>query len=181
MKHLIRITAFLWLLSGSVVWAREVSISITEPVKGIYQIEGILKVAVPSRVAWDVLTDYDHMSTFLSSMAYSKVRARKGHTLLLEQSAIGSILIFKKKMLVLLKVNEKPFKEINFEDVSHKDFKFYEGYWQLEQSPGALIIYYEVIAEPRSSVPRLFARGAFLKMVQKLLNEVRTEILRRAS
>lgn len=97
MKHLIRIIVLLWIFSGSVVWAREVSIAITEPGKGIYQIEGILKVAATPHRAWAVLTDYDHMSTFLSSMTHSKVLKRNGHELLLEQSAVGSVLIFKKK------------------------------------------------------------------------------------
>ncbi len=179
MKNLIRIIAFLWFFYGSAVWAREVSVAITEPGKGMYQIEGILKVTATSRVAWEVLTDYDNMSTFLSSMTHSKIRKREGHTLLLEQSAVGGVLVFKKKMLVLLKVKEIPLKEIDFEDISHQDFEFYEGSWQLEQNPEALIIRYEVTAKPQSSTPRLFTRGAFLKTARKLLKEVRTEILKK--
>src|SRR5205814_3069675 len=32
-------------------------------------------------VAWEVLTDYDHMSEFLSDVQHSSVQARDGHTL----------------------------------------------------------------------------------------------------
>ena len=179
MKRFIYIIACLCLFSARAGIAKDISVAITEPSKGTYQIEGILKVVSPPRVVWEVLTDYDHMPEFLSSMTHSQVRQRRGHSLILEQSAIGSVFIFKKKILVFLKVDEKPFHEIDFEDISHTDFEFYEGSWQLEHQPGVLVIHYEVTAKPLSSTPRFLARGAFLKTAQKLLEELQTEIKKR--
>ena len=42
-------------------------------------------VAAPSAVAWDVLTDYDHMARFVTNLSASTVRLRFGDRLQVHQ------------------------------------------------------------------------------------------------
>ena len=179
MNNILRILFIvLFLLSGGPGFAREVSVSMTEW-QGIYQLKGDFEVAAPLNKVWEVLTDYDHIDEFVSSIERSEVKERGIHSLLLEQSAIAGAFVFKKKVDVLLKVLEQPTKEIIFVDISHHDFELYEGSWSLESVPNGVEVRYEMIAEPRTRTPRFLTRAAFLKTSRNLLKEVRTEILSR--
>ena len=42
-------------------------------------------VQAPLSVIWDVLTDYDHMSAFISTVEYSAIEARRGKLLVVRQ------------------------------------------------------------------------------------------------
>ena len=80
-----------------------------------------------------------------------------------------------------MKVVEEPFQAISFEDVSHKDFEFYEGTWQIEEVQGGCRVSYALETKRRFAAPGFLARSVFKKNVEELLAEVRAEILRRRS
>ena len=69
---------------------------------------------------------------------------------------------------------------IIFEDVLHKDFKFYAGSWALEEISGGCRVRYQIQAAPDFPVPNFIVKGIFMETARNLLEEVRLEIGKRA-
>ncbi|MBI3292649.1 MAG: hypothetical protein HYZ73_07580 [Elusimicrobia bacterium] len=70
--------------------------------------------------------------------------------------------------------------QILFEDISHKDFEFYAGSWQIQDVPEELLVLYRLTSKSRFSGPGFLEKRSVKKTVRGLLEEVREEILRRA-
>jgi hypothetical protein len=159
--------------------AEGVSLNLEDLGHGTYRLEGHLKVAGPPYDAWRVLTDYEHISNFVSSLRKSSVKDSSTDRLLLEQEALGKEFIFTKRIRVLLQVSEIPYKKVLFEDISHVDFAFYEGSWEILNSPAGLDIVYRLSCRRLFMVPNALAKDALKKSAEDLLAQVRAEILRR--
>jgi hypothetical protein len=52
-------------------------------------IDATLEVAVSRATAWEVLTDFDHMTSILGNLTSSKVTARDGNTLVVRQEGVA--------------------------------------------------------------------------------------------
>lgn len=52
-------------------------------------IDATLELAVSPATAWDVLTDFDHMTAILGNLTSSKVTAREGNTLVVRQEGVA--------------------------------------------------------------------------------------------
>jgi ribosome-associated toxin RatA of RatAB toxin-antitoxin module len=159
---------------------REVSLTLTEERQGAYRLEGGFYVEVSCQTVWEVLTDYDRIDEFVSSMKASAVKEVKEGRILLEQVAFGRVLIFSKEIHVLLEVHEEPMSRIAFEDVLHKDFKFYAGSWALEEISDGCRVRYQLQATPDFSAPNFIVKEIFMETAKNLLEEVRLEIGKRA-
>jgi hypothetical protein len=144
-----------------------------------YDIQGSFYVANDASVVWDVLTGYEHIPQFVGSLKRSHVEEDLGpYHFLLEQEFEGGFLFFTKRVRVLLDVHETWYQSINFTDIDHKDFWFYEGSWQLVPDPSnGLKIIYTLKAKQNFDAP--FAGDYMRGGVKDLLNAVRREILRR--
>ena len=70
-----------------------------------------MKVPGPPYDVWRVLTDYEHISKFVSSLRKSTVKESTTDRLLLEQEALGKEFVFSKRIRVLLQRFEK---EVNW-------------------------------------------------------------------
>jgi len=143
---------------------------------GAVQLEGRFTVAASPAAAWGVLTDYDHLSDFVSSMRSSRVKVRDDGFVLVEQESAGKLLFFQRTFHVLLKVREEPRKSIAFEDVSGVSFKQYLGAWTLQETNGGLEVIYRLTARGGFAAPAFMMRGASRKMVGDLLEQVRHRI-----
>ena len=146
---------------------------------GTYRLEGHMKVPGPPYDAWRVLTDYEHIAKFVSSLRKSSVKESTPDRLLLEQEALGKEFVFSKRIRVLLQITELPYKRILFEDVSHVDFQFYEGSWEIQSGAEGLDVVYRLNCKRLFMVPDALAKDALKKSAISLLSEVRTEIMRR--
>jgi hypothetical protein len=145
------------------------------------RVEGRCRVAAPLSIAWDVLTDYDRIDEFVGSMRESRIRERGEGRALVEQVAVGRLLIFSRRLHVLLDVREEPDAALHFEDRLGRDFLAYRGSWRLLPQGDQVEIVYRLAARPAFRVPDLVARSLFRRAVTGLLAEVEAEILRRAS
>ncbi|MBI3292650.1 MAG: hypothetical protein HYZ73_07585 [Elusimicrobia bacterium] len=74
--------------------AHEVFVALSDVNHGAYRLEGHFVVEAPRHVVWEVLTDYDHIREFVSSIRTSQVKQRDKDWLLLEQDAVGRVLFF---------------------------------------------------------------------------------------
>lgn len=144
------------------------------------EVEGRFVVAAPSSVAWAVLTDYDGIDRFVSSMRESRVESRHD-PLLVHQVAVGRLFMIQRRLRTTLRVEEEPPGRIRFEDVLHQDFERYRGEWRIESKGRELEIVYRLEAKPTLALPDLVARGMFERTVRGLLQEVGHEIRRRAA
>lgn len=168
------------LFAGRVARADTVTMALDDLGKGTYRLEGHIKVPGPTYDAWRVLTDYEHIQNFVTSLRKSSVRESSTDRLVLEQEALGKEFVFTKKIRVLMQVTEMPYKRIMFEDISHEDFYFYEGSWEILSVPGnGLDVVYRLSCKRKFMVPNAIAKDALRKSATDLLSQVRAEILRR--
>jgi carbon monoxide dehydrogenase subunit G len=146
--------------------------------EGAYRVEGSFRVETPLPVAWAVLTDYDHLSSFVSSMRSSMSYRDESGRRLVVQKAVGRAGPFSRTLHVILEVTEQPPGQIAFRDVCGGSFVSYEGAWTIDDSGGGVLVTYVLDARPRSSPP-FFARSILASNARGLLEEVRREMQRR--
>ena len=152
------------------------SVSVTSA-SGTYRIEGSFGVDASASVVWAVLTDYDRVSSFVSSMRSSTADRESGR-LLVTQEAVGRAGPFSRTMHVVLEVTEQAPERIAFRDVCGGSFQSYSGSWTIESDGAGVRVTYILDARPRSSPP-LFAKSIMASNARGLLEQVRIEILRR--
>jgi hypothetical protein len=158
--------------------AREATV-VVEDVHGICRVRGEFKTPVSDSLAWAVLTDYDHIHLFVRSVRSSESKRGDDGRILLRQEAVGGVLFFHRHLSVTLEIEETP-RRIAFHDVLGKDFRSYVGEWRIVPDSSGTHVEYEVEADPRTRIPKALFRGIFRRSAEDLLDQVRTEMLRRA-
>ena len=98
-------------------------VSLEKGENGIQIIDADFIEKVSPEAAWNVLTDYAGIPTFVTSMKSSRVLTRSGADVVVEQMAVGHFQVTK-TLDILLKIKETPFSSISFEDIRLKDFDF---------------------------------------------------------
>ncbi len=170
---------WLFFLAASLCSASDdapVSVALIE--RDSYTLNSQFIVPVPPQIAWNVLTDYDHLSQFVHSMR-GHIRSEKGDDLLVNQVATGGFLFFTVSVSALLLIHEEPIHDILFTDTTGKDFKNYSGSWNLLPIPQGTQIIYQLKAEKNKNTPG-FVTGKILQSTTRdLLNELRREMERR--
>jgi carbon monoxide dehydrogenase subunit G len=153
-------------------------VTVTGIGKGAYRVEGSFGVEAPALVAWAVLTDYDNLPSFVSSMrSSSAMRADIGRQLV-TQEAVGRAGPFSRTLRVVLEVTENPPTRITFHDVGGESFRSYVGTWTVDPDGAATRVTYMLEARPRSSPP-FFGRSILASNARVLLEQVKLEMLRR--
>jgi len=145
------------------------------------RVEGRFAVAASTATAWEVLTDYDGIPRFVSSMKASHTVERNDGAVVVEQEAVGRLLFFRRRLHTTLHVQESPMSSIRFEDVLHKDFIRYRGEWRIVEHGRSVDVLYQVVARPASAIPDFVARPLFQRAVRQLLTEIEKEIEHRAA
>jgi carbon monoxide dehydrogenase subunit G len=153
------------------------SVSVTSA-SGTYRIEGSFEVESPATIVWAVLTDYDGVPSFVSSMRSSTAQRESSGRLLVTQEAVGRAGPFSRTMHVVLDVVEQAPERIAFRDVCGGSFHSYAGSWTIAPEGAGVRVRYTLEARPRSSPP-LFAKSIMSANARGLLEQVRLEILRR--
>jgi len=147
---------------------------------GRYNFEGGFSVKADADVVWSVLTDYNHVSSFISNM-HSRVKKDDGNDLLVEQDAGGGFLIIQEHIKAFLAIHEEPLQSISFNDVSHKNFQLYSGVWHLQPDSimGEIKVTYELQAKRDKSTPSFLTADLFSGSLGDLLSETQREISKR--
>jgi len=177
-SHLVLVTFLLAISSFS--WAdTPVSFSFISE-DGRYNFDGSFLIKADMDVVWDVLTDYNHVSNFISNM-HSKVKKRDGNDLMVEQDAGGGFLFIQEHLKATLDIHEEPQQSISFNDVSHKAFELYSGVWHLQADPatGEVKVIYDLQATRSKATPDFLTSDLFSGSLGDLLNETQREIAKR--
>ena len=146
-----------------------------------YQVQGTFEVSASSSTVWKVLTDYEGIPAFVSSMRVSRVReTRADGTVLVEQKATGGMFILTRTVTILLEIRREP-QSLRFEDVGRESFWRYEGEWRTENVPNGARVSYRLIAQPDFMAPSMVMSRAMKHGARELLDQVRAEIVRRSN
>ena len=78
----------------------------------IFHVRARASVAVDPRIAWDTITDYEHMREFLPNIERSRVVARSGGRIIVEHIGQFPLFFFDIPVRVRLAVTQQPYERI---------------------------------------------------------------------
>ena len=148
--------------------------------KGVYTVSARFEIAQPPSVALAVLTDYDQIPRFMPEVETSVVRERGGAHVVVEQDAVARLMMFSKRLHLVLEIEERP-DALIFTDRSRFSFVRYEGAWRLSQRDGHTSISYELAAEPSFDVPALVLKRLLRRDSGRMIERLQQEIAVRAA
>jgi len=143
-------------------------------------IEASLHVAAHHHVAWQVLTDYDNLASFVPGLRTSRIVSAAGEPMLLRQTGQSGFLWFSMPLEVVVRIREMPLVAILFDTVSG-NLKSKSGEWRLEQRDDATLLSYRVHVVPGFWVPPLIGSAVIGQDVRNMLASVAQEMQRRAA
>lgn len=157
----------------------DVSLTLEELSNKRYEVNGTFLVQASSAAVWDVLTDYENIPRFVSSMKRSRVLERRADGMVfLEQEAAGGMFMLTKKVFVCLEVRRGE-QWLDFGDRCRRHFWFYEGGWRTRLGPDGTVVSYRLEVQPDFPAPGFLLRRVMRQGAAELLRQVRAEILRR--
>ena len=147
---------------------------------GAYVVEARFHVAATAGVIRDVLTDYAGIPRFMPDVRSSVVRRRTGSSVIVEQEATSSFLMFSKRVHLVLDVVEGE-RVITFRDVCGRSFDRYEGAWTLEPGGDGATVTYTLTADPSFKVPGSVLRRLLERGARETIGQLRAEAARRTA
>ena len=178
-----RLAAVLFILGFGAVQASATAteVKLERLPSSAYEVRGAFTVAASTAEVWNVLTDYEGIPAFVSSMRFSRVReTRADGTLLVEQKAVGGMFFLRRTVTILLEVRREP-ASLSFEDIGRESFWRYEGNWDTQETPEGVRVSYHLIAQPDFIAPSMVMSRVMKRGARDLLDQVRVEIVRRSN
>lgn len=126
--------------------------------------------------AWHVLSGYERYPAFLSDLRSSRVVARHGDTLVVQQEGVLRVLLFRLPVSAVLHVHEQPPWRITAQAVSGS-FRAMSGSYDLEPVAGGLRFTYSGRVEPAFRVPAFLSVYAVRGTVERHFRELVGAIL----
>jgi ribosome-associated toxin RatA of RatAB toxin-antitoxin module len=148
--------------------------------RGVYTVVARFLVDQPPSAALSVLTDYEQIPRFMPDVRSSIVRERTIGRAVVEQEAVSSMMMFSKRIHLVLEIEEQP-NALIFRDRCGRSFARYEGAWRLSQQDGHTAITYELTAEPSFDVPGFMLKRLVRRDSAQMIERLRREIAVRAT
>src|SRR5580658_2267363 len=148
--------------------------------RGYYRFDGGFYVKADPQIVWDVLSDFDHYSRYISNM-HCRVRQRDGDSLLVDETVGGGFLFIQETIKSRLDVQMEPLKSIVFTDTDQKTFNSYEGEWKIlsPSQDGEIKVTYGLKVERGIKTPGFLTTDLFGGSQGDLLSQMQREILKR--
>jgi carbon monoxide dehydrogenase subunit G len=169
--------ALLWcLLAPSSSSAQSTGQTVTvHEVRGVFSVVARFPVEQPPAAVLAVLSDYEQIPRFMPGVRTSKILERSAERALVEQEAVSSMMMFSKRVHLVLEIEEQP-DVLRFHDRCGRSFVQYDGNWRIASEQGHTMVTYELTAQPTFDVPgfllkRLLRRDS-VEMIQQLQREV---------
>jgi carbon monoxide dehydrogenase subunit G len=147
--------------------------------RGTYFVTARFDIAAPPQAIHAVLTDYEAIPRFMPDISSSIVVERTAERTVVEQEAITRVLMFSKRVHIVLAVSEEQ-NTIRFHDRCGKSFARYEGMWRLIDQGGHTEAVYELIAKPGFSVPAFVLKRVLERNAVQMIEQLRGEVTLRA-
>ncbi len=179
-----RIVALLLLaLSAGMAWAATPAAG-SEPVVSVEIKGGVVhtrvEVLIPAsaREVWDVLTDFENLPRYISSVTSSKVLSRNGNVLRVAQTGKAGFGPFTFEFKTVRDVTLSPFEKFESRMIEG-NMKRMSSTTGFEADAGGTRIRYVAEAEPDTVLPLGLARSTIESSTRDHFKEMATEILRR--
>lgn len=131
--------------------------------------------------AWQVLTDYDRLYTFLPNLLSSKVIERNGPQALVEENGSFDFLFIKRTIHLIVRVTEHPVSALDIALVKG-DMKHYATHWDIasaasssDNGSGTRLSYIGRV-EPDFFTPSLIGAAVLRSNVKQMMEAMITEI-----
>ncbi len=130
------------------------------------------------RIAWEVLTDYDHLAEFIPDVRSSRVLRRDPDGVLVEQKGEFGFLFFRQPIEVTMAVSEQPPRRIVARAVAG-NMRDMEGSYELQASEAGLRLAYSGRFVPGFFVPPLIGMPLVRRSLERRFRAMVEEIERR--
>jgi hypothetical protein len=110
----------------------------------------------------------------------SAIVERDEHRVLLEQEAVARMLMFSRRIHLLLDIEEEP-AALRFRDRCGISFSTYSGMWRLEEHGTAVAVKYELEAKPSFAVPGFVLKRLLTRDARMMIDRLRQEIVARVA
>ncbi len=186
MTFLLRLAVLLLCVLGRPAWAADADVVIDLQRRGdAFVVDAHLDVPVARRTAWDVLTDFDHMTTILSNLTSSRVVARDGGTLSVVQHGTVRYGFLSFPFSSEREVRLEPMRRIVARQISGtvKSFQSEMRLSRSERSENGVRLVrldYQMEVVPDSSLARVFGASFVEHEVAEQLSALAAEMVRRS-
>jgi ribosome-associated toxin RatA of RatAB toxin-antitoxin module len=133
---------------------------------------------VDPRVAWAVLSDYDHLAGFIPDMKISRVVSRDGNKLRVEQKGDVGFIFYKQPVSVMLEVHEEPQRRITARSIEG-NVKGLETRYELRHSGTEVTLDYAGRFDPDFAIPPLIGMPLLRRVFERRFRAMVEEIQRR--
>ena len=145
---------------------------------GTYHVTATFVIDETPAEALAVLTDYERIPAFMPTVTRSVILERANGHALIEQEAEPRLLMFSKRVHLLLDITEAS-DALQFSDRCGKSFSRYSGSWQIASEGTGSRITYRLLAEPAFSVPSFLLNRLLRKDAALMIERLRAEITAR--
>jgi len=148
--------------------------------RGVYTVVARFVVDQPPSVALAVLSDYEQIPRFMPGVRTSIVRERTARWAMVEQEAVSSVMMFSKRVHLVLEIDESP-DTLIFRDRCGRSFVRYEGAWRVSAQDGRTALTYELTAEPSFDVPGFLLKRLLRRDSREMIERLQREIAMRGA
>ncbi len=142
-----------------------------------YEVMACASTTATPRLAWQVLTDFDHLSDFIPDMRLSRVISAPGEPLRVEQRGTWHALFFQRRIDVVFAIELDPMRAITFRAVDG-NLRPMSGHLRLTGRPDCRIEY-RAQSTPAFWIPPLIGPALMRGQIREQLEGVLREIRRR--
>lgn len=171
--------ALLLTLQTGTAQATEPHISVTVSKSGqAFVVDAQIRVEAPPAVAWDVLTDFEHMAAFLRNLRSSRVVDRQGDVLRVRQEGVASLGLFTFSFESEREIRLEPMQRILATGLSGSTQQMESQVDIFKTAEGTAIRYHAEFV-PASTLARLFGEPFVRREVEEQFRDMSREMLRR--
>jgi len=168
-----------WLLAGPCFSHEHLSIEVGRDGDFITVVASA-ELKADSRIAWEVLSNYDDLARFIPDMRSSRVLKRDADGLVVEQKGELGFLFFRRAIEVTMAVSEEPQRRIVARAISGNMKDMEASYELLPSGKGLRLAYYGRFV-PDFFLPPLIGMPIVRRSLERRFRAMAEEIERRAA
>lgn len=144
-----------------------------------FLVDVVADIPVPASMAWEVMTDFDHMAAFLGNLGSSRIVRRDGPRLVVHQTGTAHIGLFSYAFESEREIHLEPPKRIHSRNLSGS-VKHMESEAVIEAAPHGTHVRYHAEVVPDSVLARMFGASVIRQEIEAQFREMITEMIRRS-